>query len=78
MCLNSISSLIFRECNFWAIFIKLTIVKAKEGWCKNRCALAMKQWVVLKQGAKSKTDNFWTGNHTWAYQYTKILLDLQK
>ena len=38
-----------------------------------------------KQGAKkSKTDNFWTVNHTLAYQYPKIstaqlfLLDLWK
>ena len=48
MCLDSISSLIVRECNFWTIFIKLAVVMAKEGWCKNRCALAMKQWVVSR------------------------------
>ena len=45
---------------------------AKEGWCKNRCALAMKQWVVSRVQKKSKTDNFWTVNHTLAYQYHKI------
>ena len=37
---------------FGQYLTKLAIVIAKEDWCQNRSALAIKQWVV---GCKNKT-----------------------